>query len=544
MVWKQQFSKFLFGSVILVAVGIAAAGFITFNRSLNAMQQASQENINWSASQLERELFRFRDSLGASEAGHSSSTADINQRFDVLWSRVAIFQRGNVGQRLHEYDMDTNVIGRLFEELKRQEVTVVSLSSFDFTTLGQLHAAFYPYSIELSELSRRITVGEEEKAALVRAQMRQGANFALYASIATVLLVIGAMIYFVLEGRLFRRLAHENMMLADKFKQASLVKSRFLTMMSHELRTPMNGVLGLLAVAREGEGDPEKRSLLDQADRSANRMLGMLTDILDFAALENAAVELVEKPFFSNELLAALPELLGPVAHQAEAKLTVRVDGQLPVLLCGDETRLRRSYALLVTYFLETAGARDIELRVSYQNGHLLAKIVVDYMNGGWSPDLIFGETDESEDRFASEVLGPSVARALVDKMKGEIRQKTTEGGKILLEIDVAVQALESRKLKVLLDLQSTPMEMICKSSIATLPIDYIANDSAENAEIVLMESGHADEKEKIKAMRSRWPSAQVFGVGRPQALELFDFVAELPLEVNLLKSRISEMLE
>jgi len=127
----------------------------------------------------------------------------------------------------------------------------------------------------------------------------------------------------------------------------------------------MNGVLGLLALARASEADPEQKERLDQADRSANRMLGMLTDILDFAALENAQFALTNKPFFSNELLLALPELLGPVAAQAEARLHVKAEGELPVMLCGDATRLRRSYALMVTYFLETAGARDIGLTLA-----------------------------------------------------------------------------------------------------------------------------------------------------------------------------------
>lgn len=540
---KQRFSKFVFGGVIFVAIAVAATGFVIFERSLNAMQLASQENIAWSASQLERELSRFRDSLGASQAGHSNSSADINQRFDVLWSRVAIFQRGNVGQRLHEYDLEGNVVGRLFEELKRHEVAVVSISSFDFTTLGEIHAAFYPYSDELSDLSRRIFIGEEQKAAAVRAQMRQGANFALYASIFTVVLVIGAMIYFVIEGRVFRKLAKQNHVLAERFKQASLVKSRFLTMMSHELRTPMNGVLGLLAVARNSEADPAQKSLLDQADRSANRMLGMLTDILDFAALENAELDLESKPFFTNELLLALPELLGPVAHQVDARLNVTAVSDLPIMLKGDITRLRRAYALIITYFLETAGAREIEMRLSYADGCLNANIYVDYLDGGWSPDLIFGDRSESDDSFASEGLGPSVARVLVAKMGGEIRLGNSEDGKILLEIDVPVPAMETRRLKTMLKVQSAPMEMICKSTLSTLPIDFVPSEGVDNAEVVLMESGAMDEQTKVAALRAKYPAALIFGIGRTSMPSLFDFTAEMPLEAPQLKNRMADLL-
>jgi signal transduction histidine kinase len=530
------------GGGVFVAIGIATFGFLTFKDNLDAMKRASQENIAWSAGQLERELTRFLDSLGTSRAGTSSSTVDINQRFDVLWSRVAVFQRGAVGERLRAYDTE-GAVGRLFETLKRQEVAVVSIKSYDFTTMANISAAFFPFGDELHELSRKITVGEEKKAAEIRAQMRNSADYALYASVLTVIMVTTALIYFVFEGQQFRKLANENKALAAKFKAASEVKSRFLTMMSHELRTPMNGVLGLLALARESESDPEQKERLDQADRSANRMLGMLTDILDFAALENTQFTIAYKPFFSNELLLALPELLGPVATQAQARLHVEAMGELPVMLCGDATRLRRSYALMVTYFLETAGARDIGLKLAYESGILQARIEVDYTGGGWSPDLIFGARKNNTDSFAAEALGPSVARVLAQKMGGEITLGKTDSGKILLCIDVPVAALEPRRLKVLLNMQSAPMEMVCTSSISGLPVDFVTPENAAQAGIILMEAGGSDEQKKLEDLRTNSPEALVFGIGRPLQPDLFDFVAEMPLEAALLKNRVSEAL-
>ncbi len=540
---KRLISKALFGGVVLVAIGIATFGFLTFKDNLDAMKRASQENISWSASQLERELTRFLDSLGSSRAGTASSTVDINQRFDVLWSRVAVFQRGAVGKRLRAYDNE-DVVERLFEELKRQEVAVVSIKSFDFTSMANISAAFFPFGEDLHELSRKITLGEEKKAADIRAQMRNSANYALYASILTVIMVTGALVYFVYEGQQYRKLADENRALAEKFKAASEVKSRFLTMMSHELRTPMNGVLGLLALAQMSEEDPEQKERLQQVDRSANRMLDMLTDILDFAALEDTQYTINDKPFFSNELLLALPELLGPVAKQAEAKLHVEPVGALPVMLCGDATRLRRSYALMVTYFLETAGARDIGLTLAYESGVLKARIEVDYVGGGWSPDLIFGARGENQNSFAAEALGPSVARVLVEKMGGELTLGESSGGKILLCMDVPVKALEPRRLKVLLKMQSAPMEMICKSSVSELPLEFLEADSALNVEVILVEAGKGDAPEKLENLRAQYPSAKIFAIGQPQKPELYDFAAELPLEAAQLKKQMADLLK
>lgn len=539
---NRLLSKLLFGGVVLIAIGIATFGFLTFKDSLDAMRRASQENISWSATQLERELTRFRDSLGVSQAGTARSTVDINQRFDVLWSRVAVFQRGKVGQRLRRYDT-ANIVGRLFEELQRQEVAVVSIKSYDFTTMANISNAFYPFADALHELSRRITVGEEEKEAGIRAQMRSSADYALYASILTVIMVTGALVYFVHEGQQFRKLACENKTLADRFKAASEVKSRFLTMMSHELRTPMNGVLGLLAVAREAETNPEQKQLLNQVDRSANRMLGMLTDILDFAALEDASLDIENKPFFTHELLLALPELLGPVAAQTSAQLRVEPEGTLPIMLCGDTTRLRRCYALIITYFLETAGARDIDVKLSFAHGHLQARILVDYVGDGWSPELIFGDRSDNKDQFGAGALGPSVARAMVAKMNGKLELASPEGKAIELCISVPVKALTPKTLNILLDLRSASMEIICKSAVSGLPVSFYS--AANNAEIdaAWLEAGREDEAARTTHLRQLHPKAKLFAIGRPLNPKAFDFVVDMPLESEDLKSHICDML-
>ena len=539
---NRLISKLLFGGVVLIAIGISIFGYLTFEESIDAMRRASQENISWSATQLERELTRFRDSLDSTTTGTSSTAVDINERFDVLWSRVAVFQRGEVGQRLRVYDTE-NVVGRLFETLQQQEIAVVRIKNYDFDTMANISRAFFPFGNELHTLSRRITLGEEEKRAEIRAQMRDSSDYTFYASILTVIMVTAALMYFAYESQQFKKLANENKLLADKFKLASEAKSRFLTMMSHELRTPMNGVLGLLAVARETETNPTKKELLDQADRSANRMLGMLTDILDFAALEEATLRVENKPFFSHELLLALPEHLEPVAMQTSARLRVRPTGHLPMMLCGDAPRLRRSYALIVTYFLETAGAQDIEVKLSYEAGELRAGILVDYIGEGWSPTLVFGDRAENTNQFGAGALGPSVARAMVAKMNGKIEIVTHEGKAIELCICVPVKALAPTPLNILLDLHSASMQIICKSAVAGLPVAF--HTAAQDIEIgaIWLEAGRETEAAQVEQLGRKHPNAKLFAIGRPLNPKAFDFVIDMPLESETLKNHICDLL-
>ncbi|MCT7656033.1 hypothetical protein MBH78_18270 [Oceanimonas sp. NS1] len=56
--------------------------------------------------------------------------------------------------------------------------------------------------------------------------------------------------------------------------------------MTHELRTPMNGILGTLTLLRPSLENRQEKGLLDTLQHSADHLLMLLNDVLDYAALE------------------------------------------------------------------------------------------------------------------------------------------------------------------------------------------------------------------------------------------------------------------
>jgi PAS domain S-box-containing protein len=82
----------------------------------------------------------------------------------------------------------------------------------------------------------------------------------------------------------------------DAAEAASRAKSAFLANMSHELRTPMNGIMGMLSLAKRRMADAKGLDHLDKANAAANHLLGVLNDILDLSKIEAERMVLEDAP--------------------------------------------------------------------------------------------------------------------------------------------------------------------------------------------------------------------------------------------------------
>lgn len=121
---------------------------------------------------------------------------------------------------------------------------------------------------------------------------------------------------------------------------ASRAKGEFLAIMSHETRTPLSGLIGMLSLLQEGRLTPEDAQYLAMARQSADALLQVINQILDFSRIEEGSLDLATLPFTLRDLFAGVAASVEAEARSKGLELATTIDPALPPLLGGDGERL------------------------------------------------------------------------------------------------------------------------------------------------------------------------------------------------------------
>lgn len=244
-------------------------------------------------------------------------------------------------------------------------------------------------------------------------------------------------------------------------EQANKSKNIFLASMSHDIRTPMNAIIGLSDVLKKTGLHKEQSQYVQVINSSAQSLLSLINDIMDFSKIEANQLDLETISFDLRQVMDDCADLIFFQANEKRLEFVYFVSPSVPKYVLGDPNRLRQiilNLACNAVKFTES-GRVELWVEVLSKNDHS-SQLLIEVRDTGIGLNKTaqqklftpFVQADSSTTRkYGGTGLGLAISKHLADLMGGSIDFRseedvgTTFSFKLKLKIDVQNLALVSQ---------------------------------------------------------------------------------------------------
>ena len=224
----------------------------------------------------------------------------------------------------------------------------------------------------------------------------------------------------------------------DEIARAAKMKTDFLANMSHEIRTPMNAVIGMAEMALREDIPEAARGYIQQIKSSGRALLAIINDILDFSKIESGKLDITPVEYDSMSLFNDVSNIIMTRLVDKDVVMDLEIDPNLPVLLFGDNIRIRQILINLANNAVKFTNNGYIRISVKCRPESAIRNIleitVEDTGIGIRKNDLdkifdSFQQVDSTRNRNVEGTgLGLAITRRLLQLMNGDLTVESEYG--------------------------------------------------------------------------------------------------------------------
>ena len=352
----------------------------------------------------------------------------------------------------------------IIDKSKEKEIIKQEIAGIEKQITGQARQlqlkekGLLELNIQVTEiLNQHIANLEDSEQKLLEAKTREVDQMAAQTYQRMSIFSIGAVILLIIILILFFRNLQRNRTYQQVLKKAkdeaenlAKAKEMFVATVSHEMRTPVNAIFGLTEQMLQKTNSAEISADLEVVHKSAEHLIALVNDTLDFSKIESQKLKIEQIDFFPDEIIEEVHTLHKHSAQIKGIELVVRNYTDKNLVLQGDPIRLKQILINLITNAIKFTNKGKIELTVSAKEtsaqNYLLHIEVADTGIGISKEDqlLIFDEFVQLNTGLTQKQRGAGLGLAIVKKLiilqDGKIEVESVVGKGTRFSIQIPYQ--------------------------------------------------------------------------------------------------------
>ncbi len=220
----------------------------------------------------------------------------------------------------------------------------------------------------------------------------------------------------------------------DEAEEASKSKDNFLANMSHELRTPLNAIIGMNNLLTNETDQTRIKEYTQQVDKSSKALLNMIDELFDFTKIQNGKLDIVDEEY---NIVDTIKSIINTYKEQIEYKhllYEVNVDKSIPLVLSGDEKRIKQCIISLLKNAIKYTNTGKITINVRATNTVFNSVLVIEVKDTGIGIDeensqklfsTFKGLEDTNNRNYEGIGMGLVIVKKLMILMNGSLDIKS-----------------------------------------------------------------------------------------------------------------------